>query len=262
MCISRPASLVLAFLASALSIPTALAQGGRQGGGPPPGGQAPSPEQFVDRMMENDANGDGQLSREEIPGRFAEQMFATGDTDKDGFLTREELTAYFANRGPGFGRPQPGPGGEVGPADTLNGFMRQAGQGLRALRRSALDAETQEDDLVHISVIQASLVGAKTKINPEEMAPQAREKYGDNKAAYTRAMRVSINKAIRAALDLEEAILVGDTAASKAALEKLLATQKAGHDQFQESEPPRRGQPGTGRPNRGGGGEGGEGGGG
>ena len=259
MPISRSASLALALVASALVTPAILAQQQRQGDGPPSGQQAPSPDQFVDRMMENDVNGDGKLSREEVPGRFAEQMFTTGDTDKEGFLTREELGAFFTSRGPGLGRPQPGPGGAGAPPDTLERFMRQAGQGLRALRRSSLDAQTQADDLVHISVIEASLVGAKTKIDPEHMAPQAKEKYGDDKVAYTRAMRLAINKAIRAALELEEAVLESDTTASKAALEKLLAAQKAGHDQFQEEEePPRRGQPPAGRENRGGGAGGGD----
>lgn len=263
MPISKPATVALILGVSTLLAPSALAQGGgggRGGDGPPPGDRPPfDPQPIVDRMMENDANGDGKLSPDEVPGRFAEQMFPIADADKDGFLTREELTTYFTNRprgGGGFGQPQP-PAGAGGPEATFDGHMRQAGQALRALRRSPFTAESQADDLVRIGVIEASLVGAKARMDPEHMAPQARAKYGDNTALYLRDMRVSVIKAIKAAIALEEAILTGDAAGSKAALEKLLAAQKEGHDQFQEEEQergPGRGQPPAGRGNRGGGG--------
>ncbi len=270
MPILKPATIAFALSVSVLLAPSALAQGGgggRGGDGPPPGDRpAFDPAQIVDRMMENDANGDGKLSPDEVPGRFAEQMFPVADADKDGFLTREELTTYFANRprGGGFGQPQP-PAGAGGPEATFDGHMRQAGQALRAMRRSPFTAESQADDLIRIGVIEASLVGAKARIDPERMAPQAKAKYGNNTALYMHDMRLSVLKAIKASIALEEAILMSDTAGSKAALEKLLAAQKEGHDQFQEEEEeggPRRGNPPAGRGNRGGGGGAGGGGGG
>lgn len=247
----------LAFAAAGAWMPSAvLAQGGREGGPPPGGERGPSPDAFVDRMMENDANGDGKLARDEVTGRFADQMFETGDADKDGFLTREELAAYFESR-PRFGQPQPA-GGPGGPAGTVDTHMRQAGQAMRALRRSPFSAESREDDLTRIGVIQASLVGAKSVIDPEHMAPQAKAKFGEDKAAYVNAMRREVIRAIRAALELEELIITGDSAGSRAALEKLIAVQREGHEQFQEPEEeeerPGRGQPAGGeRPGRGGG---------
>ncbi len=229
------ATKLAAVIAGALMTTSALAQGGREGG-PPPGERPFDVNAIIDRMMENDANGDGKLARDEMPGRFVEQMFPVADADQDGFLTREELKTYFESRprgGAGFGQPR---GGEGGPPATLDSHMRQAGQALRALRRSSFTAETQADDLTRIGVIEASLVGAKQLIDPEHMAPQAKEKYGSDTAAYTRDVRLAIIKAIKAAIALEETIIAGDSAGSKAALEKLLAVQKEGHDQFQNEE--------------------------
>ncbi len=81
-------TLGLAVLASSTTL--ALAQPGGGGGGGRPGGP-PDPQQFIDRMMQNDANGDGKLSRDEVPGRFAERMFDNNDANGDGFIDREEL---------------------------------------------------------------------------------------------------------------------------------------------------------------------------
>jgi hypothetical protein len=84
-------TLGLAVLASSTTL--ALAQPGGGGGGGRPGGP-PDPQQFIDRMMQNDANGDGKLSRDEVPGRFAERMFDNNDANGDGFIDREELRRW------------------------------------------------------------------------------------------------------------------------------------------------------------------------
>ena len=55
------------------------------------------PAQFVDRMMtENDKNGDGKLSLDELPER-TQQMLQDADTDANGEFTREELMAGMEN---------------------------------------------------------------------------------------------------------------------------------------------------------------------
>ena len=67
---------------------------------------------MADRMMRRDQNGDGKLSKEEVPPRMAER-FDQIDSNQDGFLGKDELQAAAdrmrRNMGPpGQGRP-PGP---------------------------------------------------------------------------------------------------------------------------------------------------------
>jgi Ca2+-binding EF-hand superfamily protein len=83
-------------------------------GGPP--GPAWDPTQFVDRFMENDKNGDGTLSADEVTDTVR-PMIEGADQNGDGSFSRDELTAHMQNarnRGPGRGFPG-GPGGFRGP---------------------------------------------------------------------------------------------------------------------------------------------------
>ena len=57
-------------------------------------------------MMQFDKDGDGKLSKDELPERMA-GMLERGDTNKDGFLSREELVALARSQ-------MGGPGGERG----------------------------------------------------------------------------------------------------------------------------------------------------
>lgn len=91
-------------------------RGGPGGGGPgggPRGGEGGA-SGFVDRMMENDADGDGKISADEAPERM-QGFFERLDGDKDGFLTKEEITEA-SNRwsGGGGGRGGRGGGGDGG----------------------------------------------------------------------------------------------------------------------------------------------------
>ncbi len=65
-------------------------RGGRggegRGGGNRDGGS------FVERMLENDADGDGKISKAEAPERM-QSFFDNLDGDSDGFVTTEELEA-------------------------------------------------------------------------------------------------------------------------------------------------------------------------
>ena len=73
-------------------MPARPERGGRrggQGGGGPRGGEGDS-NGFVDRMMENDTDGDGKVSADEAPERM-QGFFERLDGDKDGFLTKEEI---------------------------------------------------------------------------------------------------------------------------------------------------------------------------
>ena len=77
----------------------------------PMGGMRGDPAEFVDRMMENDKNGDGKLTADELTGRMAEQLFQDGDQNGDGALDGAELTAAMEN----MRRRRGGPGGAGGP---------------------------------------------------------------------------------------------------------------------------------------------------
>lgn len=77
--------------------------GGSGGGRKRPGGKRGSgkfnAQQIVDRLMENDKNKDGKLSKDEIPERAQRLIdFAAADTDKDGLLSKDELLASMRNR--------------------------------------------------------------------------------------------------------------------------------------------------------------------
>jgi len=74
-------------------------EGGRRG----PGGNGRNPSA---RLFERaDKNGDGELSKDEVPGWIAERMDAL-DTDGNGSLSKQEMAKGMANRR-GRGRPVP-----------------------------------------------------------------------------------------------------------------------------------------------------------
>lgn len=76
--------------------------GGRGGRG----GFGGSPEEVVKRLMEFDKNGDGKVSKDELPERMQEMMERL-DTNHDGFLTPDEIKVRAEQRGR--------PGGERSP---------------------------------------------------------------------------------------------------------------------------------------------------
>ncbi|MCI0492663.1 MAG: EF-hand domain-containing protein [Planctomycetes bacterium] len=88
----------------------------------PMGGPVGDPTQFVERMFENDKNGDGKLTAEELPGRMAERFLRDGDQDGDGALSGDELTAAVENMRNRRGGPggSGGPGGAGSPRGATN----------------------------------------------------------------------------------------------------------------------------------------------
>lgn len=250
------ASRVLAAAALSALATSALAQqqgrpGGRQGG-------APSAEQFIARMMERDANGDGKLSRSELDGPFAERLFESGDANGDGFLDSAELKSaaesFMAQRGTGQGRPDragapgqgrpgdaidrrgaPGAEGETEKLDFHHG-MEQAGGTMRSLRRSSFTAATREADLENIGLLQEGIMAAKLDMASVRMAAAAKERFGDDSAKYFAEFRMTLVQTLMESLALEMAVIEGDAEAAKNSVAHIVQLQKEGHDLFQADE--------------------------
>jgi hypothetical protein len=239
----------------------ALAQRGdqppRRGGqeGQPQGRRGGDPSQFIDRMMQNDKDGDGKLSRDELPGQFADRIFQRADANEDGFLDRAELEQFAQSRS---GRGQERPGDREGAPEmarpTFEGAMRQGGRALRALRGSAFDASSRKEDLRAIQEIQRSLLMAKAQFGEVPMSPKAKEKFGDDKAAYDKAFHSHLIKALAETLTLETAVIDGNSDDASASLTRLRDIQGEGHELYQQERPRRGGERGQrgGRGGRGG----------
>ena len=157
---------IMVFLVAALVV---LAQppGGERAPGPSPDRRDGPPPQMppgpfgpmrMPVMISLDANGDGELSAEEIAD--ASRALSKLDKNGDGKLAREELVPAFPGRGgPGGppGRGPGGPGGPGGPADRgpggPGGF---GGRGPSAGGQTrAFDAATQPKDDGERAILQA-----------------------------------------------------------------------------------------------------------
>jgi Ca2+-binding EF-hand superfamily protein len=99
---------------------------GRGRGGQDEGAPPDVVEETVKTLMAFDANGDGKLSKSELPERFR-GIFDRGDENKDGFLTPEEIrkmaTAQAAASGGAGGRGPEGGRGEGGRGEGPRGNM-------------------------------------------------------------------------------------------------------------------------------------------
>lgn len=89
-----------------------------------------SPSMLVDRYLQQDSDGDGKLSKDEVAqlDERGQQAIAAADTNSDGFLDRTELTAAAAavvarmkERNAQGGPGGAGPDGAFGPGGTGGG---------------------------------------------------------------------------------------------------------------------------------------------
>ena len=66
---------------------------------------ANKPDETVQRLMSLDKNGDGTLTKDEVPERL-QGLFARTDTNRDGKLTPDEIRASASTQAGPNGRPQ------------------------------------------------------------------------------------------------------------------------------------------------------------
>lgn len=105
--------------------PDAEARGrGPEGvGGGERGGRDPA--QFLERLMQADANGDGKISKEEAPERL-QANFDRMDQNSDGFLDKEDISGMAARMGGRRGPEGPGGPGGAGPGPgSPEGFVER-----------------------------------------------------------------------------------------------------------------------------------------
>lgn len=213
------------------------------------------PQQFIDRMMQNDANGDGMLSKDELPPQLAERLMARADTNKDGMLDKGELEAAAQSGAMGAGRGAPREGGRVAPREggpegamNVEGAMKQMNRAYKALGNSAFDESSRATDLGMIQALQSAIVAAKGGAARLPMSEAAKAKFGDDRARFDAEFRGMMLDALIASIELEKAVLEGNGASAKAGVAKLHELEEKGHELFQPAE-------GEARPERGGRGE-------
>lgn len=125
--------------------------------------------------------------------------------------------------------------------------MEKLDEALEAIGKF-LEKPEGEAPMAQLAAAQAALHEAK------QHAPRSTQRQPEGQqAAYVVDYKVQLNKTLRAALDLEDAMLAKDWAAAGKALAKLEELKKAGHDKFK----PRRRRGGEGGEGGGGGREGG-----
>lgn len=219
-----------------------------RGRGDGPQGERPrgpiDPAQAIERIMQNDADGDGVLSKDELPPQLADRLMERGDANKDGSIDRAELEAAFKSgalgRGGAGGRGGEGRGGEGAPPPgapgNVEGAMRQLNRAFRTLSSSGFDAASRRADLGSVQALQSSLIAAKSAGMNLRMSEAAKAKFGDDRERFEVEFRTAMLESLTISIDLERALLAGDGARAKSLLEKLKAEQEKGHELFQPAE--------------------------
>ncbi len=108
-------------------------------------GGPPNPQAMIDHLMESDKDGDGKLSKSEVPRHLAPTL-GSADTNGDGSLDRAELTNAMQNSRPQFGGPGGGGPGRFGGAGGFNGDPRPGGPNLSQYDRNH-DGQLSADEL-------------------------------------------------------------------------------------------------------------------
>ena len=134
------------------------------------------------------------------------------------------------------------PAADEDAGETFEHGMEHANKAYQALKKSAFDNASRDTDLRQAQALEQALLASKGVADEIPMMGPAKQKYGDDTAAYRRDLRAGLIEAQQAALKLETAVNAGDTAAAKAAFEEVSQSQKDGHRAF------RPGRDNVGRP--------------
>lgn len=170
---------------------------------PGPGGRVGDPTAMVDRALENDKDGDGKLSKDELPRHLA-HLLGTADMNSDGALDRAELTTALANvRGQfggggggvaGFGGQQSGVGGGGGNFGRVGGDPRPSAGNLMKYDRNG-DGTLSADEVP--TQMQGMLRGSDQNGN------------GQLDAAEVQAITQRMNERLRGQRPLPPGVTVG-----------------------------------------------------
>lgn len=146
------------------------ARGPGRGGPGGPGGPGGDPNAMIDRIMENDKNGDGQLSPDEVPPQLTRMLY-DADTNNDRVIDRAELEQAMQkmqNRFGGRGGPRERGRGNAGtsPEETFQRLMASDanGDGMlspnevpRQLMSRLRGADLNEDGFLNRNEIQQAV---------------------------------------------------------------------------------------------------------
>ena len=222
--------------------PSGQAVGQPRGPGPgQPGGPVGTPansDQIAQLLMRGDKNNDGKLSPEEIPPQIKDR-FASIDLNKDGLIDQDELVAFAKTQDKTGNARRGGSQGQ-----NFEGAMKQMNRGYKGLEKSAFDAGSKAQDLANIQMVEAGIVNAKGMISTVKMAPQAKEKYGEDVAKYEADMRAQLLATLNVAITLENAVIRGDAVEAKKLVAKLDQEEEEGHDMFKREENEEKGEAG------------------
>lgn len=218
-------------------------EGGRDGRRPQegerPARQPVDPAQFIERMMQNDANGDGMLSKDELPPALAERLLERGDTNKDGMLDKSELEAAAKSGAVGAGRGaaggargNPREGGAAGPMD-IEGAMKQMNRATKTLQGSNFDEASRASDLSSVQSLQNAVIASKGGVARLRMSDRAKAQFGDDRARFEAEFRTMMLDTLLVTVEIEKAVLAGDASAAKSAVARLEPLEEKGHDLFQ-----------------------------
>jgi len=206
----------------------------------PSASEPKTPEQIAKRLLQDDKNGDGKLSQDELPQQLR-QAFESMDTNHDGLLDESEILAFskmMASRESS----RESSRGSGGGAQNFEGAMKQTNRGFKALEKSTFDPAGKAQDLASIQIVQAGLLAAKGMISTVKMAPQAKEKYGNDTAKFESDMRSQLLATLTLSIALENAVIRGDAAGAKELVSKLDAEEEEGHEMFRPQENEEKGE--------------------
>jgi EF hand domain-containing protein len=193
---------------------------------------------MVERLMALDANSDGKLTQEELGEGRGTRLFEFADTNEDGMLERGEIEKFFASRR-GSGQPRrveaPEPK-EVSGEEVFHESMEQSGRALRKLKRIKISDESREADLALIQKIQEGLLGAKAAYMDAPVSENAEKEFGQDHSAMRTTLRMNIARALKGTLEIELAILEGDSDAAIREIKKLQNMRDKAHDLFEPEE--------------------------